>query len=378
MHFGISLLQFFPGRVGGAGEYIERLIPELVRILEDGDQLTLFGNPTNLEPFQGLTHPKLNRVIIPWSRRFIQGLRFADLILPGSPSQLFSKAITDLRMDAVLFPQQSIFPHGIPGSKVVTVMDFLHERCPQFVGMGQRWLRRQKERQLVRECSATISISKATEYDLLRLHPLVKTRSFVVYLAGRSAEVPSTPNLVPAGSPYFYYPAAAFPHKNHGRLISAFMRFRKQYPETPVRLVLSGQQTARLQRLVQDASPDVLHLGFVSRAQVAAIYLDCRAVIIPSLFEGFGMPVIEGLGFGKPVYCSNLEVFRELAGDLVNYFDATSEQVLVSTFREMAEKSPLPPDPVRVSELLRSLTWERCARETYAILRRQVALGDDA
>ena len=371
MRIGIALFQFFPGRIGGVAEYIERLIPGLLQVLDGADELILCGNRENLAPFDALTHARLRRVEFSWSRRWIQCLRLADVVLPVSLSSLGSRTLNRLGLDVMFFPQQSIFPRGVRTRTVVGVMDLLHYRCPGQVSVGQRWLRRRKERHLVSACDLAISISAATQSDLRHYYNIAAEKCVVVHLAGRSPQAPSVENPVPAGAPYVFYPAAAFPHKNHARLLAAFRQFRTSQPQVPARLVLSGHVTAPLQRLLaqQAAYGDVVHLGFVSSSQVAAAYVGCQGVVNPSLFEGFGMPVVEGLGYGRPVCCSNLPVFHELVDDAVQYFDPLSVESIANALADLFAGRVPGPAPEKYEQIRQRLNWDRCAAETYAALR---------
>lgn len=377
MRIGIALFQYFPGRIGGVGEYLERLIPELLQVLEATDELVLCGNRENLALFDSLADARLRREEFSWSRRWIQGLRLADLILPMSLSSVGAGALNRLGLDVMFFPQQSIFPRGVQTRTVVGVMDLLHYRCPDQVSWGQRWLRRRKERHLISACDLAISISAATQADLQRYYRIVPEKCVIVHLAGRSPQPPASENPVPAGAPYVFYPAAGFSHKNHARLLAAFRQFRRQQPEVPARLVLCGQVTPPLQRLLAEAagSGDVIHLGFVSSSQVAAVYAGCQGVVNPSLFEGFGMPVVEGLGYGRPVCCSNLPVFHELVGDAVQYFDPLSVDGMAAALSDLFADRVAVPDAATCERIRRHLSWARCAAETYAALRRAVLSG---
>jgi glycosyltransferase involved in cell wall biosynthesis len=371
MRFGIALFQFFPGKIGGAGDYIERLIPGLIQAMQPDDELVLIGNSENLAPFAKLDDSRLRLVTVAWSRRWIQALRLLDIALPFSISSLFSQRFNDLELDVLLCPQQSIFPRGIRVPTVVTVVDLLHYRCPEQVSRWQQWLRRRKEIHFIRNCVHTISISYATRTDLMEFYPLSPEKCSVVYLGGKAPYNEPADNPVPAGAPYIYYPATSFSHKNHPRLLQAFRAYRGTDPDTQGRLVLSGQCSSELKRLLNDQkyAAEVLHLGYLSRAQVAAVYANCRAVIIPSLFEGFGMPLIEGLGYGKPVFCSDLLVFRELAGETVKYFDPKSIKSITAAISQIFAVEVDQPNREEVAKILGRLNWERCAEETYRILK---------
>lgn len=371
MRIGIALFQFFRGRIGGTAEYIERLVPGLLQVIAPDDELVLCGNRENLAPFDHLDDARLQRVTFPWSRRYIQALRLADLVLPFAPSARYADRLNRLGLDVLFCPQQSIFPRGVTVKTVVTVMDLLHYRCPDKVSLWHRWLRRRKEEHLVQSCDHTISISAATRSDLQLFYPIAPEKCSVVHMGGRAFQAPATRNPVPAGAPYIFYPAAAFPHKNHDRLFAAFRQFRDTHPDVPARLVMSSQTSPQVRRLLQAHAPhgDILHLGYITQAEVAAAYAGCQGVIIPTLFEGFGMPVIEGVGFNRPVCCSDLPVFHELVGNAVHYFDPHSVSAMTTAIADLFASRVSMPTPAEVATILQRLNWDRCAAETYAVLR---------
>jgi glycosyltransferase involved in cell wall biosynthesis len=368
MKIGISLFQFFPGRVGGAGEYIARVVPRLLDRLEPHDQLYLCGNAENLAPFSALQDDRLIRIRFSLRKEMLAVRRLADLVAPGWGGRGLAARINALGLDVMLFPQQSLFPHGIAAQKVVTVVDLLHERFPQHFGPLGLWIRRRKDRLLARHSDRTICISQATRADLLMFQCVAPERAVVVRLGGN--ERPPLPEpAAPSAEPYILYPANAYPHKNHARLIRAFQRYKQQGPAAPGKLILSGLGDKRLVKLLRSGSAHgIEHVGYVSRDRLAALYAGCAAVVIPSLFEGFGIPLVEALGFGKKVFCADLPVFRELAGDAVEYFDATSEESLATVCARALSQPQWPVDQAAYARILGELNWDHCARQTYEVL----------
>lgn len=104
--------------------------------------------------------------------------------------------------------------------------------------------------------------------------------------------------------PVFYYPATVSPHKGHDTLLAAAGRLRES--GRAFRLFLSGHGTDRL-----SAEPDIVGLGYASSQKVEECYLQATAVVLPSRYEGFGLPLAEALAHGTPVICSDLPVYRE-------------------------------------------------------------------
>jgi len=161
---------------------------------------------------------------------------------------------------------------------------------------------------------------------------------------------------------FVLYPANPWPHKNHERLLRAWKSLidlggAASYPsDPPLRagtpahgpdsiepsmddtptLVCTGRiageprSVASLARAAGLPTGRVLDLGFVSEEHLAALLRAARFMLFPSLFEGFGLPVLEALAAGCPVACANLPPLVEVAGDAAHYFDPTSDSAIAN------------------------------------------------
>jgi glycosyltransferase involved in cell wall biosynthesis len=124
--------------------------------------------------------------------------------------------------------------------------------------------------------------------------------------------------------PYFYFPAATWPHKNHIRLIKAFASVIEKYPK--YELILTGlkrQKSDEITKLIQKLgiTKAVKILGYLDYNELQDLYKGAFAMVFPSLFEGFGLPVLESMNMGVPVICSNTTSLPEVGGSAVLYFD---------------------------------------------------------
>ena len=125
---------------------------------------------------------------------------------------------------------------------------------------------------------------------------------------------------------FLLYPANFWPHKNHPRLFEALCRYRDRQPDSPLKLVCTGAPNAHLRKLEAEAravlpAGAVVFAGHMARQELDALVRACRGLIFPSLYEGFGMPVLEAMAHGKPVLCSNVTSLPEVAGEAAVYFD---------------------------------------------------------
>jgi len=124
------------------------------------------------------------------------------------------------------------------------------------------------------------------------------------------------PERAAAFDRFFYMPANLWPHKNHRRLFAAF---RLALPNLPPKtgLILSGNQDGFEEVIKGFEDLPIVHLGFLPHRQVAALFAKSTALVYFSLFEGFGMPLLEAFHHGTPVLCSNTTSLPEVGGDAV-------------------------------------------------------------
>lgn len=139
---------------------------------------------------------------------------------------------------------------------------------------------------------------------------------------------------------YMFYPANFWPHKNHRMLLAAYGIFVARNPGEKIDLVLTGG-LAELQEELKDATKQmnlikrVHFLGFLPQEKFISVWQGCEFLIFPSLYEGFGIPVIEAMSMGKPVMCSNTTSLPEVAGDAALYFDPRKPEDIVSGIEKM-------------------------------------------
>jgi len=143
-----------------------------------------------------------------------------------------------------------------------------------------------------------------------------------------------------------FYPANFWPHKNHSMLLTAYGMFLAHNPHSPLDLVftgaLNGGEDAIKQAVSQMGLAKRVHfLGFVPQEELAAVWFGCEFLIFPSLYEGFGIPVLEAMSIGKPVLCSDRTSLPEVAGDAALYFDPRSPRALLECIEKITTDTSL-------------------------------------
>jgi glycosyltransferase involved in cell wall biosynthesis/SAM-dependent methyltransferase len=174
---------------------------------------------------------------------------------------------------------------------------------------------------------------------------------------------------------YFIYPANFWPHKNHPMLLVAFGQFCRRRPDMDVRLVLTGASRPDA-RLVREGATR-MHLadrvvlpGYVPDTELGALMAGALALVFPSLYEGFGMPVIEAFSAGCPVACSSVTSLPEVGGDAALYFDPRKPDAIAEALERLATSPELRADLVRRGHArVRDLeSGEQIASEYFQLL----------
>lgn len=361
MRIALSLLSLRPGQVGGAETYVRALVRHLPGVA-GGDELLLVLDRDLDRAVDGSGWTK---VVMPYGARELVARRIAEAYTPWRDRRS-EQVLGSARPDVTLFPQQSIFPHRAPGAAVLTAVDVQHLVLPGHFGLFDRTFRPRVYPRSLERAARVIAISAFTLRTLEERCALPGGKGVVVPLGTEPVDGPA-PGPLPAGlapGGFLYCPAATWPHKGHDRLLRTFTALRRS-GRFGGRLVLTGQRTPLWDRellpLARDlgVAGDVIHLGFVPREQVERLLSTARAVVFPTRYEGFGLPVVEAAAAGARIVASRLEVFDEIGLPRENQvdFDAPDEVAVALGL----------PAPTR---LLRDpLSWREVAQRTIEVVR---------
>jgi glycosyltransferase involved in cell wall biosynthesis len=170
---------------------------------------------------------------------------------------------------------------------------------------------------------------------------------------------------------YLIYPAKYWKHKNHEFLVRAISARRAEFKRRGLRVLLTGGFTkADADALLNEAEKhrirdQVLVLGFQTNEALRALIRNADFLVFPSLFEGFGMPVLEALGSGCPVLCAKQTSLPEVAGEAAVFFDAAEIDSLVSVFDQLlAGKIDREKLITKGKTQFQKFSWDKSFRET--------------
>ena len=294
----------------------------------------------------------------------------------------------DLRFDLVHSTSSFIQPELIDFPGVLTIQDLQHLRHPEFFSPADREDRDRLYGASLARARHVICSSEFTRRDVHERYrvPLDKlTTIWNIPMSSIWEELPPERRrgLVAAmgiEGPFLLYPAHPWLHKNHDRLLQAWQAAGSRLP-SEVALVMTGPPfpaghpaIARLAR-----APRALHLGYRSRLEMHALFQECMALVFPSLYEGFGMPVAEALIAGKPVACSNVTSLPEVAGDAAVTFDPNDIDEIAARIVDLATRPELRKALSRAALERRTVfSAAECAHKTlqvYSRVHREIAAG---
>lgn len=228
-----------------------------------------------------------------------------------------ARALGQDRPDAIWVPAHTL-PLICPTPGVVTVHDLGYRHFPGAHPAQQRRYLEWSTRHSATIAKRILADSNATRHDLITAYRVAGPRIDVVY-PGRDESLSRVdPGPVRAAHglhrPYLLHVGTIQPRKNLVRLIEAYARLRVRWPE--LELVLAGAPGWLSDPILQAARADgVRVLGAVSDSDLAGLYSGAEAFVFPSLYEGFGFPVLEAQACGTPVVCSRTSSLPEVAGE---------------------------------------------------------------
>ncbi len=257
---------------------------------------------------------------------------------------------------------------------VVTVHDLAFERFPDAFPGRWRWLYRAGVRAAARRADALLVPSQATADDLAARHPGTRGRIHVTSLAAGtevgSADPDETLERLGIERPYVLFVGTLEPRKNVTRLIRAF---RRVAPEVPHRLVLAGRSGWKVAGIVDemgDPPGRVGHTGAVSPEELDVLYGAADAFCYPSLYEGFGLPVLEAMHRGVPVVASTTPAVAEVADEAALLVDPIDVDAIADALRRVLS------DPALAADLRRrgrdrasAFSWDGTAEATLEVYR---------
>jgi glycosyltransferase involved in cell wall biosynthesis len=381
VHIGFALLTLAPGRMGGSETYVRGLLTQFGR--GNGPAgVTVLANDEVMEAYRRFARGSVSLHRVPQYRPGRRPLFRAAAMLAGhvTPRRIARAVPEDLAL--LHFPVTVPIPRTrLP--EVVTLFDVQHHDLPAFFSPPERTLRRLTYDAAARRASMVVTTSEYSRMRAMDALGIPADRIEAVPLGidlerfspDSAEDDASRMEALGVVRPFVLYPANLWPHKNHERLLDALARTR----EDELELVLTGQTYGRLGPLLahvrrRGLDGRVRHLGYLDAGDLPALYRAARAVVFPSLYEGFGAPPLEAMACGCPVASSTRGSLAEVCGDAAVPLEPESIESITEAIEAAAFDDGLR-SRLRTAGLehARRFSWEAAAARHTAIYARVAA-----
>ena len=312
MRIGVNCYNLIPS-AGGIKQYFFSLFSELLS-KDDKDSYVFFYFPHNVEELSGFDNDcwQENAVLL--------------------NNQLEVREHLD-KIDLYFCPFGSLWPRPLPIPTVVTLVDIQEVFYPEYFSDVDLFNRAYHYVGSTRMADRVITISNFSKDTIAKHHHISRDRITVAHLCAdkRFYRLPemslSSPLAVPSED-FLFYPANHWQHKNHDTLLRA-LQWLKYERGMEIKAVFTGHDVPNSYPLLQKAAEygvdkQVSFVGFVKVEELVYLYSKAKLMVFPSMFEGFGIPLIEAMAVGCPVIASNVTSLPEVGDEAVEFFDPSS------------------------------------------------------
>ena len=267
-----------------------------------------------------------------------------------------------------------------PGRRIVSILDLSTYRYPgQHPEARVRFVNQHIEK-AIKQADHIITISNLVKGEIVERFRYPEERITVTYLGADDAFRPLSENefltenqtLKLAYKGYFLFVSSIEPRKNLDRLLDAYLAYRSGCATEPLPLIVSGvpgwkshNLHSRLKHL--QARSDVRYLGYVNQSLLPTLMAGARALLYPSLYEGFGLPVLEAMQAGTAVITSQETAMAEIGGDAVIQVDPQNAGTMAEAIASLASDEEIVNAlSHKGREQAKQFSWRRCAEQTLA------------
>jgi len=354
---------------GGIGRYVEELARSVAQELA-GEELRLFSSDPRrtpprppLDTLARTDHPRPAKLwrasvaLATWIGRPMDGV-----VGPGDVFHATDHVLPPFRRKASVFTLYDLTHLVAPETQTAPNREFLRAMIPRFL----------------KNADLVVAISESTRLGALEHYDLAPSKIRTVLLGTPRGMEPVAPALRDEvrrrlGLPqrYFLCVATFEPRKNHALLFRALA----ELDDPSARLVLVGKRGWKHEDMQQalarsGVAEQVMILENVANADLPAIYSGAELFLFPSLYEGFGFPILEAMACGTPVLASNASSLPEVAGGAARLLPTDDASAWAAAIRELRDDAAAGDTMRRRGlERARELTWERTARATLALYR---------
>lgn len=260
-------------------------------------------------------------------------------------------------------------PRGV--KLTATVHDLTCWLMPQFHTEGNIRADRNFAKKILRKADGLIAVSENTRRDAIRLLRIAPERIETIHSGVAEEYFDAQP--VKRDRPYVLYVGTIEPRKNLDTLLQAWKLLRPEL-RTQFELVIAGPKGWGSEKTLARLAEEATYLGYVPESELPGLTAGATAFVYPSLYEGFGFPVVQAMAAGAPVVTSNTSSLPEIAGDAAILVDPQSASEIARGIARLLESESLRANlAARGRERAKEFHWAKCAARSLDFFRRAVS-----
>lgn len=298
-----------------------------------------------------------------WEYRVIGPKKFWTQI--GLPKDLY---LHSPRPD-VFFTPSHYAPRFSPIPTAISIMDLSYIKFPNLFKKSDLYQLKNWTKYSVKKASKIFTISLASKNDIIKEYKLPQNKVVVTYPGLREIEANKSKLSM---NKYILFVGTLQPRKNIVRLVEAFSRIEDKYPE--LKLLIVGKKGWFFEDIIESpkrfgVQNKVEFLDFVKDEDMPDLYKNAQCFVLPSLYEGFGLPVLEAMKNGCPVVLSNVSSLPEAGGDAALYVDPENVNDIATKIDKVLSDAKLRSEMIKKGrEQVKKFSWEKTAKETLKVL----------
>lgn len=352
----------------GVGRYAFELLKQLSQYPMSNVQYQIYLKEKPLSDM-----PKRSNA---WEYQVVGPKRFWTQI--GLPLALWRQKMSG-RAPEVFFTPSHYAPRFCPVSSVISIMDLAYLHFPEMFKKNDLYQLKSWTKYSIEKAAKILTISQASRDDIIKYYQVPAGKVVVTYpgnsmkLTAKSDKFKDVAKRYEIEGDYILSVGTLQPRKNYVKLIKALSILISQYPS--ITLVIVGKKGWLWEEIL--AAPKkfgvanrVKFLDFISDEDLAMLYKQAKCFVLVSLYEGFGIPVLEAMSFGCPVVTSNVSSLPEVVGEAAILVDPEKTEAIATAIQKVLELKPAERQAMIDKGYIQAkkFSWEKCARQTLAVL----------
>lgn len=349
----------------GISEFAYRLLEEMYKLNPQGVEFIIY---LKAKPNEDLPLEREN-----WKYKVIGPSKFwTQFALPLN--LFFSKR------PHVFLTLTHYAPRFSPIPTVISIMDLSYLFFPELFRKDDLYQLKNWTKYSAQKAAKIITISKSTKNDIIKEYRIDETKVKVVYLGiknnlGSMNKELDINKKFQLASRYILFVGTLQPRKNLIKLIESFSILKNNPKNKDVELVIVGKKGWLYEEILEapkkyEVTPSVKFLDFVSDDDLPSLYKNAQCYVLPSLYEGFGLPVLEAMKYGCPVITSNVSSLPEAGGEAALYVDPMNSRDIAEKIERLLGDKKLQQEMKRKGfDQVKKFSWEKAAKETLKVLK---------